>query len=136
MKCYPFYLADYRIKQFVLDIELYSPLQKKWIKYNNVLIDTGYDGDILIPITYFEENGFNRVLTLYSGHWQAESVSGEEIRLFAAYSELRTNDIQLEAVVESFNGNNSLLVGRGLLIHLKTTIDGQKEQTCITQISD
>ena len=98
------------------------------------MIDTGYDGDILIPMEDFEENGFNRVLSLDSGDWYAESVSGEELPLFKAYSDLKINTFQIEATVESFDGNNSLLIGRGLLIHLKTLIDGKEEQTCVTPV--
>jgi len=131
MNCYPFYPSDYRVEEFILDLELYSPLKKEWIKYNNILIDTGYDGDILIPITDFEENGFNKVLTLETDQWKAESVSGEEIRLISSFSEMKINGSKVETLVESFIGNNSLLVGRGILVQLITTIDGKEKQTCI-----
>ena len=131
VKCWSFYPSDYRVKEFVLNLELYSPQQKSWINYHNILLDTGYDGDILIPMKDFEKHGFLQVLSIESGQWDAESVSGEELKLISSFSEVKIDGYQVEAMVESFNGNNSVLLGRGILIQLKTTIDGKKEQTCI-----
>ena len=131
MKCWAFYSSDYRVKEFVLNLELYSPQQKSWINYNNILLDTGYDGDILIPMKDFEKHGFLQVLSIESGQWEAESVSGEELKLISSFSEVKIDGYQVEAMVESFTGNNSVVLGRGILIQLKTTIDGKKEQTCL-----
>lgn len=131
VECWSFYPSDYRVKEFVLNIELYSPQQKSWIKYHNILLDTGYDGDILIPMKDFEKHGFLQVLSIESGQWSAESVSGEDIKLISSFSALKINNYQIEAIIESFTGNNSVLLGRGILIQLKTTIDGKKEQTCL-----
>lgn len=131
VKCWSFYQSDYRVKEFIVNIELYSPQQKSWIKYHSILLDTGYDGDILIPMKDFEKHGFPQVLSIESGQWEAESVSGENLKLISSFSELKIDGYQIEAMVESFIGNNSVLLGRGILIQLKTTIDGKKEQTCI-----
>ena len=131
VKCWSFYPSDYRVKEFVMNIQLYSPQQKSWIEYHNMLLDTGFDGDILIPMKDFEKHGFLQVLSIESGQWEAESVSGEKFKLISSFSELRIDDYQIEVMVESFTGNNSGILGRGILIRLKTTIDGKNEQTCI-----
>jgi len=56
LKCWQFLNNTYRIKQFAINIDLFSKKELKWIKYENVIIDTGFDGDILIPFEDFKNH--------------------------------------------------------------------------------
>jgi len=132
MKCWAFLKSDYRIKQFVMNLKVFSK-NREWISYNNVLVDTGYDGDILIPEKDFKENGFEQALIIETGKYLAETVSGEELILSSAISEIEINENKLPIIIETFSGNNSFIIGRGILIKLKTALDGFEEKLCLIE---
>lgn len=131
MECWTFTPSEYRIKEFVIDVDVYSPQNKKWVQYSRILLDTGYDGDLLISENDFVNHGFSRALSIESERWKAESVSGEEILLLTSYSEIRISQQNFPVLIESFKGNNVSLIGRGVLSLVKTIIDGRDEKTCI-----
>ena len=130
MECWQFLNNAYRIKQFVINIDLFSRKEAKWVKYENVIIDTGFDGDVLIPFEDFKNNGFEEALLIETDQFIAETISGEEIILLSALSEIKVNKKKIPVIVETFLGNKDILVGRGVLANLRVLIDGFKEITC------
>ena len=130
MECWQFLNNAYRIKQFVINIDLFSRKEAKWVKYENVIIDTGFDGDVLIPFEDFRNNGFEEALLIETDQFIAETISGEEIILLSALSEIKVNKKKIPVIVETFLGNKDILVGRGVLANLRVLIDGFKEITC------
>jgi len=130
LECWQFLNNAYRIKQFVINIDLFSRKEAKWVKYENVIIDTGFDGDVLIPFEDFRNNGFEEALLIETDQFIAETISGEEIILLSALSEIKVNKKKIPVIVETFLGNKDILVGRGVLANLRVLIDGFKEITC------
>ena len=130
MECWQFLNNTYRVKQFVINIDLLSKKEVKWIKYENVIIDTGFDGDVLIPFEDFKNNGFDEALLIETEQFIAETISGEEIILLSALSEIKVNKKKIPVIVETFPENKDTLIGRGVLTDLRVLIDGHKEITC------
>ncbi|MHA1417132.1 MAG: hypothetical protein K9W45_04340 [Candidatus Heimdallarchaeum aukensis] len=130
MKCWQFLNNTYRIKQFAINIDLFSKKELKWVKYENVIIDTGFDGDILIPFEDFKNHGFEEALLKETEQFIAETISGEEIILRSALSEMKVNEKKIPIVVETFLENKDIIIGRGVLVNLRLLIDGYKEIIC------
>ena len=130
MECWQFLNNTYRVKQFVINIDLFSRKEAKWVKYENVIIDTGFDRDVLIPFEDFKNNGFEEALLIETDQFIAETISGEEIILLSALSEIKVNKKKIPVIVETFLENKDMLVGRGVLANLRVLIDGFKEITC------
>lgn len=103
-----------------------------------VQLDTGYSEDVLVPYDLFE--------TLNLGHWRlpqtptatGTTVTGQVIHLLEAYAYVaapRTGE-QYRVIVQTFDGNTRLLIGRAFLRRFKVLLDGPGGQTCLmTQAS-
>lgn len=130
MECWNFHQLDYRVKLFILDLKLFSAETKKWIDYSKVIVDTGYDGDLLIPYTDFINNGFLSRLNYEKGFYIAETISGTMINLMSSFSEIQISNQKITILVETFPQNTEILLGRGILRKSKWVIDGLEEKFC------
>lgn len=98
-----------------------------------VPIDTGYNGELLIPYSLFE--------TLHLRNWRlprlkstlAETVTGQVIQLIEAHAQVvisKTGEVH-QVLVQTFIGNTRFLIGRGFLHRFRILFDGPARQTCL-----
>ncbi|MBI3761318.1 MAG: hypothetical protein HY260_05575 [Chloroflexi bacterium] len=96
-------------------------------------LDTGYDGEVLVPYDLYISSGL-KDWEFPQAHWSTGlTASGEPLvmpisRAVLAIPEL---GLRLSVVVDTFEGNNELLIGRALIRQLRVLLDGPTSKTCI-----
>jgi len=91
------------------------------------LLDTGYDGLILLSWDTYLELGL-RKCELPRKLWSTGvSVTGEEFPLRAAYAEVELGGVRRLISVETYSDNNRRLIGRGFIEPYVTVLDGPKK---------
>ena len=99
----------------------------------DALIDTGYDGFIMIPIKIFD------ALNLISSELpqdqvsMAETIVGEhlELRTALGYVEIPKLKISLSLEIDTYSNCAEILLGRQFLEYLVITLDGQQKELII-----
>lgn len=98
-----------------------------------VQLDTGYDGELLLPYKLYQD------LALYQWEYPEEywsvgkTVSGEILELILAKGQVlipRWN-VALEVFIETFEGNEELLLGRSFIRKFKVLLDGPGNKVCL-----
>ena len=119
---------DGRTKVPIIQAELI--IANKSYKYTFVL-DTGYDGEILVPYVIYNELKLHRY-ELPRNLWSiGETISGERVSLVMAICKVRVQKFDFECLVETFKGNNEFLVGLSFIKKFITTLHGKKEKCCL-----
>jgi len=91
------------------------------------LLDTGYDGLILLSWDTYLELGL-RKCELPRKLWSTGvSVTGEEFPLRSAYAEVKLNGIRRLVLAETYRDNRCRLIGRGFIELHMTTLDGPRK---------
>jgi len=91
------------------------------------LLDTGYDGLILLPWSTYMELGL-RKCELPRNLWSVGvSVTGEEFPLRTAHVEVEIDAVRRLALAETYHDNALRLIGRGFIESHVTILDGPKK---------
>lgn len=98
-----------------------------------VTIDTGYDGEILVPSDIYAD------LSLFK--WEqpeedwgiGQTISGQTLVLPAADAEILIPklDTAVPVLAETFLDNEEFLIGMGFLQRYRWLLDGPARQTCL-----
>lgn len=98
-----------------------------------VMLDTGYDGELLLPYDLYER--------LELGAWQYPekywsvglTASGERLIMPLSRARLIVSQWkrEFEVLVDTFPGNAEFLVGRAFMRRFKFELDGPNGQTCL-----
>ncbi|MBS7653210.1 hypothetical protein KEJ13_08790 [Candidatus Bathyarchaeota archaeon] len=97
-----------------------------------ILIDTGYDGFLLLSEERYRKMGFH-LSELPRRYWpEGETVTGEVLKLRRAFfiMQMPALDVRLEGYVETFRGNVENLIGLKLIERYKILLDGPEQQAC------
>jgi len=131
MKCWPFSDLGFRSPIYEIELNLFLTAKGNWhstpLKF---IVDTGFDGDILIAEDIFESLGFFMFEEASEDWDMGETISGEHLILRSSFSEVQLNDSCFHVRVETFPDNKENLVGRGLLNHLLSEINGFNNEFC------
>jgi len=95
----------------------------------DALLDTGYDGGLLIPFERYREANLQQT-ELPVEDWDiAEAVNGRLILLQAASSRMRIKGLQgsFDIRIETFQDNTTTLIGLNGIKSLLISLDGSKE---------
>ncbi len=111
-----------RIKLIIAGIEY----PEKWL---NAILDTGYDGGLLIPFDQYREAKLQYTEIPIEDWDIGESVNGRLMLLQAAYSRRKIEGIQklFGIRIETFQGNESTLLGLNAIKRLLVILDGPME---------
>ncbi len=132
------YTYKYR-KQLISDLNapyipiiISDPLERNGIE-QQALIDTGYDGEILIPKKIYEKlnlKAFEYSMDVIS---MAETTSGEQLRLLTASAAVKLKGDQLTSIVtiDCHEKCKEVLVGRKFLQSYYLTLKGPEETLTI-----
>ncbi len=104
-----------------------------------VPIDTGYNGQLLVPYPLFETLNLHCwSLADSSKKIIATTVTGQVIHLREAYVEVvipKTGEVY-QVVAQTFIGNTRFLIGRGFLRCFRILFDGPAQQTCLLTLEN
>ncbi|MBI4673453.1 MAG: hypothetical protein HY741_17510 [Chloroflexi bacterium] len=97
-----------------------------------VALDTGYDGDVLIPYDLFLSLKFDEFED-YLAEEFLETASGEILKSSVSRGFLSIPKIgsTLPVQIETFRDNTEFLIGVGVLRQIRVLLDGPSNQTCI-----
>ena len=131
--CWPFLEKDHEIPLFTVELGLrsiHSINSTNSYFTKTFILDTGYDGDILLKNDLYRELGYE-TRQLPEEEWDVgETVTGELIRLPATIANCKLEEKVLEVRVETINSLKINLIGRSLISQLETWISGSQMQTC------
>lgn len=131
MKCWPFNNSHYRTPFYSIEVELFLTVKGEWnISPVEFLVDTGFDGDILLAEDEFRSLGFSMFEEDKEEWDMGETIAGEQVILRSSHSEIRLENSTFEVQVETFNGNMENLIGRGLLNRFLSQINGFNQEFC------
>ncbi len=119
----------------VINIGLGTPLTiKDDLKYFKALIDTGYDGTVLISQDIFIELGLMAFKIPMSMTATAEFITGEKITMKSAEGLLYIADLNMEYIVniDAVNKVNEILIGRQILEELYLILEGPEKEYLLT----
>jgi len=109
-----------------MKISIKNPINGATLTHEG-LLDTGYDGLILLSWDAYVELGL-RKCELPRKLWSTGvSVTGEEFLLRAAYAEVELGRARRLVLVETYRDNVRRLVGRGFIEPYIAILDGPKK---------
>ena len=131
MKCLPFNDQGFRTPIYEIELNLFLIAKGEWhSKPLKFIVDTGFDGDILIAEDVFESLGFY-MFEEDRDEWEVgETIAGEYLTLRSSHTEIQIENLSFHIRVETFPNNTESLVGRGLLNRLLSQINGFENEFC------
>lgn len=130
-QCWHVLSGRYRNPLLTCSIDVYSHLTSKWHKLESVIIDTGYDGDLLLASDKYMELGFNQFELPLSSFDIAESIDRSDIILRASISKAQWGEKRFEIKIESIPENQETILGRGLFLKTTNCYYHEKQEFCL-----
>ncbi|MHA2252675.1 MAG: hypothetical protein ACXAD7_20090 [Candidatus Kariarchaeaceae archaeon] len=120
-----------------LKFSLADPLEKKSIILKG-LVDTGYDGELLLSNTSYRELALRSFEVPVSDLIVGETVTGERLSIqnSSAILEIAGIDVSILVEVDTFKGCKEILIGRKFLKSFLTTLHGQSEKLSFTFLEE
>jgi len=126
--CWDYLDIGARTQTPIIQVELIGENKKGEYTF---VVDTGYDGFLLIPYSIYKELELNKH-ELPKNLWDVgETISGEIIPLIASLCKVKVSNTSFETVVETFEGNKEFLVGISFLEKFITTLEGNTKRCCL-----
>lgn len=118
-----------------VDLLISNPLGSKTIECT-AMIDTGYDGEIVVPIKLYDD--LNLAAFEYSENLfaKAETITGEKLVLRTASGSvtIRGIDVSIATTIDSHRTLTEPLIGRKFLETFDVILKGKDKKTEITFI--
>ncbi|UCE13257.1 MAG: hypothetical protein JSV04_13860 [Candidatus Heimdallarchaeota archaeon] len=130
-QCWSVLASRYRNPLLICSIDVYSHLTTEWHKLESVIIDTGYDGDLLLASDKYMELGFNQFELPSSSFDIAESIDKSDIVLRASISKAQWGEGRYEIKIESIPENQETILGRGLFLKTTNCFYNEKQEFCL-----
>ncbi len=129
-------LIDSDVLAPVIELTLNDPTGKKEIK-SNALIDTGYDGEVLIPIKLYNELNLSAFEFSENQFVNATSVTGEKclLRSASGSATIKGMDVLIDVIIDSNELMSEVLIGRKFLEPFDLILKG-KEKKAILELVD
>ena len=129
--CWELVNGSFRTPLMVTSIQIYDHLMNEWHELENVVVDTGYDGDVFLNYEVYERLGFRMVEMPATMFTKAEGINGKEISLRGTITSVKWANKQHETRVETFQGNSENIIGRGLLLRASHYYTKEKKEFCV-----
>lgn len=131
LACWQLQSGDYRNPLLICSIEVFSYLTFQWHLIEPVIIDTGYDGDLLFADNYYSSLGFPQFEIPTSSFDIAETIDHSDIILKASITEVKWGGEQFEIRVECIPENQETILGRGLFLKFSSCFNQKKQEFCL-----
>jgi predicted aspartyl protease len=97
------------------------------------LLDTGYDGCVLLAWDTYLELGLRRCEMPRKLWSTGVSVTGEEFPLRTAHARVELGGRSMLVLAETYRDNSRRLIGRGFVEDYVTTLDGPRKELRISR---
>ena len=126
----PYSLDENRREKLpVIRLKIVTPYKAYPAQWLDALIDTGFDGGLLIPPDHYRNAGL-AATELPVEDWDiAESITGGTTLLQAAIAEVKIQGLEkaIELRIETFQGNTAILLGLNGIKTLFLCFDGPNQ---------
>ena len=129
--CWKLLNNHFRTPVIVCELHIYSHLTSNWHQLEPVIVDTGYDGDILLAYNIYQDLGFTFAELSSIAFAKAESVDGTSFVLRGSVTKARWAGNEQEIRIETVKGNEETLIGRGLLLRASNRYDHRAREFCV-----
>ena len=103
----------------------------QWSEEVEFVVDTGFDGEILLAHEMFTLAGYNQY-TFPEKDWiEAESVTGNTIKLIGTNSLIKLNNDEYSVLVETHEMITENIIGRAFLKNFNSVLQGKDEKISI-----
>lgn len=125
---WPYITDNYRYMAPTMKLKLKNLITGKEIIFNGI-IDTGFDGELLLPWETYEKLELFKC-EIPKKYWSiGVSVTGEEVSLRGSYVKVEINNgLTGIAITETYIRNERSLIGRGLLEKYVSKLDGPNKE--------
>lgn len=123
----------------VVQIGLGTPITNKGnLKKYKALIDTGYDGTVLISNTIFTELGLKAFKLPSDLTATAEFISGTKVDIKSAEGTLYLVDLELEFIIniDAMDKIHEILIGRQILEEIYLALAGTEKELVISSTKE
>ncbi len=113
----------------IVRLKIITPYKEYPAQWLDALIDTGYDGGLLIPPAHYRNAGL-AASEIPVEDWDiAESITGGTTLLQAAIAEVKIQGLEksVELRIETFQGNTAILLGLNGIRTLFLCLDGPNQ---------
>ncbi|MHA1799153.1 MAG: hypothetical protein ACTSVY_11980 [Candidatus Helarchaeota archaeon] len=117
----------------ILTLKIINPFKDDETDWMDAIVDTGYDGGLLVPLKTYMEAELNKI-ELPIDYWDVgESISGEITLLQAALALVKIKGMKklIELKIETFNKNQEVIIGLNGIRNILLCLDGQKNELYI-----
>nr|MDO8080988.1 hypothetical protein [Candidatus Freyarchaeota archaeon] len=97
------------------------------------LLDTGFDGDILIPWKTYQDLNLESCQLPDIFTQRGITVTGEKKRLISSHAKVELGNLTLYTVVKTFKDNKVAAIGRGFIEDFTTILNGSKKLITIKE---
>lgn len=101
-----------------------------WTDSLSFLLDTGFDGEILLSYDFFVLCGFHKFSSMNN---TAETINGEIINIIEVNTILKVQNHEYSVLVETSQNISENLVGRGFINLFTSILEGKKSQWSIME---
>ncbi|MCY3412046.1 MAG: hypothetical protein INQ03_10485 [Candidatus Heimdallarchaeota archaeon] len=111
----------------IITINVLDPLHMKTTEIR-ALVDTGYDGHLLLPYSNFTSLQLEAFQIDETIHVVGESVTGELFEMISAFGNvnIKGDTQEVESTIDTYVGNTECLIGRSFLSHFKVILEDEQ----------
>ncbi|MHA1685300.1 MAG: clan AA aspartic protease [Candidatus Heimdallarchaeaceae archaeon] len=115
-----------------LEIVLSDPIGNHSVSCD-ALIDTGYDGELVVPMQVYKEINLDKFELSEEFFTIAETPTGENLKLNSANGlvKIKGFDIEIEVIIDSYRNCKEILIGRKLLEDFICVMNGPAKELSI-----
>ncbi|MFW9996809.1 MAG: hypothetical protein ACFFD4_32505 [Candidatus Odinarchaeota archaeon] len=132
--CWKLLAGNFRTPVITCELSIYSHLTSKWHQLEPVVVDTGYDGDVLLAHGVYQDLGFGFSELPSSAFDKVGLVDGTSIILRSSITKINWANQEHEVRVEAVEGNEETLAGRGLLLRASNHYDHETREFCVVRL--
>jgi len=113
------------VKAPYLPLIISDPLERVKIESQG-LVDTGYDGELIIPMNMYDELSLNAYEFNIDSISMVETASGERLELLSASGavSIKGSEVQVIITIDSHEKCNEVIIGRKFIESYVTTLNG------------
>ncbi len=112
----------------VITLKLRIPNAKIWSSELELLVDTGYDGEVLLSDELYSLAGYSKISFPETQWSKAQSITGGIIRLTRCNTLVLVGNDEFDVIVESHSSIQENIIGRGFINRFTSLLEGTKSR--------
>ena len=112
----------------IIKLQLKLPGKANWSQEIELLVDTGFDGEILLTGEMYTLAGYINI-SFPEDQWsKAQSITGDLIKLRRCHTLALIDEREFDVIIESHSSIQENVIGRGFLNRFTSLLEGKKSK--------